>query len=137
LDLSEVAMPQRRQQAEHVPPATHLDAEKIELVIVDGGVGGDRQAAAVVASVADRDLKRLYSNRFTPRADHRMERPGLPQRAHCGHHVSEDAPATLGLGGQAAGNGGAEPDTGDVEEVLVIDAAKVDAASVPGGNHLA
>ena len=51
--------PERRNQWQHMPAAFDLQTIKIKTSIVDFGIFVDRQTAAVVASVADRNLPRL------------------------------------------------------------------------------
>ena len=120
------------QHQRELPDRPHLEAVEVEVAIVDRRVGRDDRAAAVEPAVADRDLHRPGPHRRAVLADPGGEAAGLGERPERRHRVAEPAPAPLQVARELAGEIGREPDSGDVEEQLAVDAAEVDPPPVPG-----
>ena len=81
---------------EELPERAWIDDIEIELAVIDRGVLGNGQSAAVIATVADADLldRRRPARRVI---DFQVDKEGLkaPRRLHQADSISEHPPGSL------------------------------------------
>ena len=99
---------------------------------------GQGHAAAIVTSVADREMKRARTMGAAADRDRRMERTHPVKHAQPGHKVAQHAPPPLGIACQRARQVHTQTDTGDVEKRDPVDLADIDppadsVSDYPGG----
>ena len=124
LDQRPVAEPRR--ERDQFGDRRRLDRVDVEEAVVDLRLRADRQTAAEVDAVADRDL--VGADRLRPLAagNRRLEALRLVQRARRGDDIAEDAPLLLEVLVLLLGDLHREADARDVEEMCVVDLADVD-----------
>src|SRR4051794_22312139 len=90
----------------------------------------DDHAAAVIAAIAHGDLHGPDFPMAFAATNLDRERPGCRDHAQRGDHIRQSAPSSLGFLAQSAGDPYAQAKASDIEKVLAIDPAKIDAASL-------